>query len=161
MIPPKKTGTKHQHEGVDERPAPPEPARPPSRDTARTASGLAIAPEPMAKSRAAWIAGTAAAKSDACGLELNSGQVSTKNGPLVVWMTLRLSLRSRTSRDARTSKSHPEVRADRGGGGRADVAKRPVAERGVEETGVEETGDRAGRRREVGTAAGGGGEGGG
>ena len=33
----------------------------PSRDTARTAFSFRITPEPMAKSRIAWMAGTAAA----------------------------------------------------------------------------------------------------
>ena len=36
-------------------------ALPPSRDTARTAFSFRITPEPMAKSRIAWMAGTAAA----------------------------------------------------------------------------------------------------
>ena len=77
----------------------------PSRETARTAFSFATTPEPMANSRTACSAGTSAAKSCDEVAPPNRGHVSMKNGPDVVWITLRLSLRSSTSLDASTSNS--------------------------------------------------------
>ena len=59
----------------------------------------------MANSRTACSAGTSAAKSCDEGALPNRGHVSMKNGPDVVWITLRLSFRSSTSLEASTSNS--------------------------------------------------------